>query len=70
MAIDVVLLGSASFMASVGSALLCSLLASFSADVSVKSSLLLPALLLPALFWDLSDRKLKALDFGRCLCGG
>ncbi len=31
--------GSASFMASVGSALLCSLLASFSAEVSCKSIL-------------------------------
>ena len=52
-------------MASVGSALLCSLLASFSADVSCRSILWVPE---PC---DLSDRKLKVLDFlglwlGRC----
>ena len=46
--------GSASFMATLGSALECSLLASFSADVSWRSSLLDPC--------DLSDRKLKDLD--------
>jgi hypothetical protein len=52
-------------MASVGSALLCSLLASFSADVSCKSILwLLPE---PR---DLSDRKLNALDFLVGLCVG
>jgi hypothetical protein len=50
--------GSASCMASVGSALLCSRLAFFSADVSCKSILwLLPE---PR---DLSDLKLKVLDF-------
>ena len=55
--------GSASFMARVGSALLCSLLASFSADVSCKSVLWV---LEPR---DLSDRKLKLLDFRVCAAG-
>jgi hypothetical protein len=55
--------GSASFMASVGSALLCSRLASFSADVSCRSVLWVPE---P---WDLSDRKLKLLDFRVCAAG-
>lgn len=59
--------GSASFMATLGSALECSLLASFSADVSWRSSLLDPC--------DLSDRKLKDLDLrvwatGLCVTGG
>lgn len=54
--------GSASCMASLGSALLCNLLASFSACVSRKSILWLPELR------DLSDLKLKALDFLAGLC--
>jgi hypothetical protein len=52
--------GSASCIANVGSALLCSLLASFSADVSCKSILWL---------LDLSDLKLKDRDFLDCGAG-
>lgn len=52
--------GSASFMAKVGSALVCKRLASFSAAVSCSSTWL-------PLRCDLSERKLNVLDFCRDL---